>query len=200
MKQLHRSDLWCWSVFDPPRNVDFHGYAWTRPGGAVLVDPMPMSSHDLAQLASLGGVAEIVLTNSDHVRASLDLQRIFGAPIRAPSAERERFPIPVQGWLEEGDEPVPGLQVLELHGSKTPGELALLLEGHTLFTGDLVRAHQAGALMLLPEAKLADPGLALQSLRRLAALPGLEAVLVGDGWPVFRDGGALLRALLASRA
>ena len=200
MKQLHRPDLWCWSVFDPPRNVDFHGYAWTRPGGAVLIDPMPMGSHDLAHLASLGGVAEILLTNSDHTRASLDLQRIFGAPIRAPSAEREGCPIAVQGWLGEGDEPVPGLRVLELHGSKTPGELALLLEGHTLFTGDLVRAHRAGALMLLPEAKLADPAAARHSLRRLAELPQVEAVLVGDGWPVFREGGALLRALAESLA
>jgi hypothetical protein len=31
-----------------------------------------------------------------------------------------------------------------LNGSKTPGELALVLEKTTLITGDLVRAHQAG--------------------------------------------------------
>jgi hypothetical protein len=49
--------------------------------------------------------------------------------------------------------------------------------------------------MLLPEAKLADPAQAAASVRRLADIQTIEAVIVGDGWPVFRDGAARLRTL-----
>lgn len=90
---------------------------------------------------------------------------------------------------------MPGLVTMVMEGSKTPGELALLLEQTTLITGDLVRAHGAGALELLPEAKLSDPRLALASLRRLANQLAVQAVLPGDGWPVFRDGHQLLSEL-----
>jgi hypothetical protein len=94
----------------------------------------------------------------------------------------------------------PELEVIELHGSKTPGELALLLDGDTLVTGDLLRGHRAGRLNLLPDAKLGDKERALDSLEALARRAGIEAVLVGDGWPVFRGGsGALLELLREAR-
>jgi len=58
-----------------------------------------------------------------------------------------------------------------------------------------VRAHRGGALMLLPDSKLADPAKAAASVRRLADIQTIEAVIVGDGWHVFRGGAARLRAL-----
>ena len=51
---------------------------------------------------------------------------------------------------------------------------------------------------LLPGAKLADPGAARSSARRLAALQDIDAVLAGDGWPVFRHGAEALRELVDS--
>lgn len=195
MKSTHRPDVFCWSSFDAARNLDFHGYAWVRPGGNVLIDPMPMSEHDLAHLQALGGAAWIVVTNSDHTRGVRELAARFGAKVMGPAAEREGFPLPCARWLDEGDEVVPGLRAVRLDGSKTPGEIALLLDGSTLFCGDMVRAHVAGRLNLLPDAKLANKAQAVASLGRLAALETIDAVLVGDGWPVFRDGGRALREL-----
>lgn len=197
MKRLHRPDLYAWSVFDEDRDVDFHGLLWQREDGNVLVDPLPLTEHDRRHLAELGGARWIVITNSDHTRASQELARMTGALLAGPAAERETFPFPCDRWLVDGDELVPGLRALALDGSKTPGELALVLEGTTLITGDLVRAHRAGSLMLLPDAKLVDRAAASASVRRLAALPGLQAVLVGDGWQVFRGGGELLGELAA---
>jgi hypothetical protein len=204
MKLLHRPDLFCWSEFNAERNVDFHSLAWIRPDGNVLVDPLPLSEHDWAHLQSLGGAAWIVITNSDHIRASLEIAAQTGAQIAAPGGEKDTFPIPVQRWLGDGDLVVPGMSslaepalcVIELHGSKTPGELAFLLEETTLITGDLVRAHQAGSLMLLPDCKLVDRSLAIASVRRLAQLSQVKAVLVGDGWQIFRDGHIYLQELL----
>lgn len=196
MKRLHRPDLYGWSVFDESRDIDFNGLAWVRPGGNVLVDPLPMSAHDRAHLERLGGAAWIIVTNSDHTRAAGELARAFGATLAGPRAEREGFALPCTAWLGDGDEPVPGLQVIELHGGKTPGELALVLEHTTLVTGDLVRAHAGGSLQLLPDAKIGDRAAVTASLHRLLERhPRIDAVLVGDGWPMFRGGGAALQAL-----
>jgi hypothetical protein len=197
MKLLHRPDLFSWSVFDLTRNIDFHGLAWIRPGGNVLVDPLPMSEHDLAHLTALGGAKHIVITNSDHTRAAKALSEHFSAELCGPSGERESFPVRCTRWLQDRDEVVPGLRVRELTGSKTPGELALVLEDTTLVTGDMVRAHQGGRLNLLPDAKLQSRDQALASIARLVNdHPRIDAVLVGDGWPVFQDGLARLRELV----
>ena len=44
--------------------------------------------------------------------------------------------------------------------------------------------------------KLADRSLAIASVRRLAQLTKIQAVLVGDGWQIFHDGHNYLQALL----
>ncbi|MEC7946129.1 MAG: MBL fold metallo-hydrolase [Myxococcota bacterium] len=200
MKSLHRPDLFGWSAFDEARNVDFNGTLWLRPGGNVVVDPMPLTPHDRAHLDALGGVALIVVTNSDHLRAAVALAADTGARLAAPCAEQATVSAPVDLWLRDGDEPVPGLRVLELGGSKTAGELALLLDGHTLVCGDLVRGQRGGSLNLLPTPKLSDLPAARASIERLAGLADVDAVIVGDGWPVFRDGRARLAELAAALA
>jgi glyoxylase-like metal-dependent hydrolase (beta-lactamase superfamily II) len=195
MKSLHRPDLFLWSTFDRERNVDFNTTVWHRPGGSIVVDPLPVSDHDLAHLTSLGPVAWIVVTNSDHRRAAAELVEATGAKLAGPRGEKDTLGLACDRWLEDGDELVPGLRVFALEGSKTPGELALLLDGTVLVTGDLVRAHRAGTLMLLPDAKLTDEAAARASVARLAALP-VRAVIVGDGWPLFEGGSERLRQLV----
>lgn len=197
MKRLHRTDLFGWSQFNEDRNIDFHSVLWTRPKGNVMVDPLSLSAHDRRHLAELGGVAVIVVTNSDHVRDTTAIAAEHHAEVCGPTGERTSFPIECARWLGDGDQVVPGLDVLTVNGSKTPGELVLLLEGSTLITGDLVRAHEGGRLCLLPDAKLSDKAAALASVKRLAGLGNIDAVLTGDGWPVFRDGGNRLRELAA---
>ena len=196
MKRLHRPNLFGWSAFNEDRNIDFHSAVWVRPEGNVVIDPLPLSDHDEAHLRELGGVAWIVITNSDHVRDAIRLAENTSAQLMGPSQEANNFPVECTRWLTDGDEVVPGMLALELEGSKTPGELALLLESSTLITGDLIRSHEGGALCLLPKEKLSDKRKAIASLRRLTLLPELEALLPGDGWPVFRDAKFLLQELL----
>ncbi len=195
VKATHRPDIHTFATFDPVRNVDFNGWFVVRDGGNVLVDPVAMSEHDLAHARQLGGVAWIVITNSDHVREAPALAQAFGARVAGPAAERETFPIPCNRWLEGGETFVPGVEVIALDGSKTPGELALVIDGDTLVTGDLVRAHRGGSIHLLPDDKLRDRAAAIASLRPLAARPELRAVLVGDGWPLFDHAHAHLQRL-----
>lgn len=192
MKRLHRTDLFCWSAFREPLNIDFNSTLWVRPEGNVLIDPLPLSAHDKAHLDELGGAALVVITNSMHVRAASEHPK---ATVCGPRAEQGAFA--ASRWLADGEEVVPGLVAYELHGSKTPGELCLVLEGTTLITGDLIRSHRADTLGLLkPEQNLKDRAAALASIRRVReANPRLEHVIVGDGWHCFSRAGVLLDAL-----
>lgn len=197
MKRTHRADLRCWSRFDPARNLDFNAWAWLRPGGTVLVDPLPLSDHDRAELEAAGPVSHVIVTNGDHVRAAPELAARYGAELIGPAGERGSLELACDRWAGDGDVIADGLVALALEGSKTPGELVLLLEDTTLITGDLIRAHAGGALNLLPREKLADPEKAIASVRRLLEhRRRIDAVLVGDGWPIFTGGHAALEALL----
>lgn len=195
MKALHLPPFWGWSVFNPERNLDFHSVLWVRPEGNCAFDPLPLSDHDRAHLLSLGPLSHIFISNSDHLRAAVELAEATGAHLWGPRAEQAQ--LTCQGWLADGDEPLPGLKVFAFEGSKTPGELAFLIEGQTLITGDLIRAHRAGQLCLLPDGKLSDKAAAQASVRRLEACTELEAVLTGDGWPVFCGGLQALKQMIA---
>jgi len=198
MKQLHRKDLFGWSEFNHERNLDFHSVLWVREQGNVLIDPLAMSDHDRMHLQTLGGASIIVITNSDHCRDAENIAAQTGAKIVGPSAEQETFPIVCDRWISDKEEIIPGLIAYQLEGSKTPGELALLLENTTLITGDLIRSHVAGELCLLPDAKLTDHALALQSVTRLVHISSIDTVLTGDGWPIFKYGSTALKRLLES--
>ena len=196
MKLLQRNDLFSWSEFNEERNLDFNSWLWVRSDGNVLIDPLPMSGHDRQHLESLGGAEFIVITNSDHCRDAEKIAADTGAKLYGPNQEKADFPIACDQWLRNGEEVVPGLTVIELEGSKTPGELALLLEGSTLITGDLIRCHQAGELCLLPDAKLSNKNNAIESVKHLAALSAMDVVLPGDGWPIFQYGAEALSRLV----
>jgi hypothetical protein len=196
MKALHKPNLFCWSVFNEERNLDFHSVFWTGAHGNVAIDPLPLSEHDRRHVEALGGVQDIVITNSDHLRGTAELAALSGARVWGPRLELDRLQQVKARGVGDAEQPIAGLEIFELHGSKTPGELALLIEHHTLVVGDLVRGHRAGRLNLLPDAKLQDRVRALASLRRLTELSSIEAVLVGDGWPVFHGGRHALHALL----
>lgn len=198
MKRLHRVDLYGWSQFDEDRNIDFHSVLWVRSEGNVVVDPLPLSPHDQTHLQQLGGVAWIIITNSDHVRDAEVVARETGAKLAGPAAERTDFPIACDHWLDEGEEFIQGLRVVSFDGSKTPGELALLLDEKTLIVGDLIRAHEGGCLCILPDGKLSDRSKAIASIRRLEEYGEIEAVLPGDGWPIFRDGQQALLELFSN--
>ena len=198
MKQLHQPNLFAWSTFDQQRNLDFHSILWLRPEGNVLVDPLPLTEHDAEHLHTLGGAKIIVITNSDHCRGAEAIARDTGAKIFGPRGEIDDFPLVCNRWLDDGDEVVAGMQVYALNGSKTAGELALVLDNNTLITGDLIRCHIVGQLCLLPDAKLSDRTQAINSVKSLAGLSKIATVLPGDGWPLFNNGGEALRILAAS--
>jgi len=195
LKKLHRSDFYSWSVFDTDRNIDFNGTLWVNLLGNVLIDPLPLTEHDKKHMESLGGAAHVIITNSDHVRDTEKILSFTGAKCWGPLLEKEEFPLDCDGWLEDGDKPINGLEVFSLNGSKTFGELALLIDETTLITGDLIRSHEGGCLCMLPDAKLTNLELAIESIKRMASIKDIQAVIPGDGWPIFTEGHKALMEL-----
>jgi len=198
MKTLHKKNLYCWSRFDEDRDIDFHSYLWVRAEGNIVFDPLPLTDHDKNHLNTLGRLSHIMITNSDHVRHAKELAYESGAVIWGPEAEKKSFPVECSKWIGEEKGLVEGLDAYRLSGSKTEGELAFVLEGDTLITGDLIRSHAGGSLCILPEGKLQNRDYSVASVKKMADIGGIQAILPGDGWPVFRNGETLLSELLAS--
>lgn len=198
MKAIHKSNLYCWSQFNEDRNIDFYSYLWIREKGNIVFDPLPLTNHDKNHLNSLGKLSHIIISNSDHIRDAKELAAETGAEIWGPEAEKDDFPIECSKWIGESKSLIDGLDVYCLTGSKTNGELAFVVEGETLITGDLIRSHSGGKLCILPKGKLQNLDEAINSVKKLAGIEGIKAILPGDGWPVFRDGEILMSELVAS--
>ena len=183
----------------PERQIDFNGHLWVREEGNVLIDPVPMTAADLEQFDQLGGAAWIVLTNRDHEREAAFFQDRTGARIAAHRADADLFDQPPDRRLDDGEEIVPGLQVVHLAHGKSPGEIALYWPNLKLvLAGDLVVGAPLGRITLLPDAKLADPPQAALGLRKLLQLD-FDALLMGDGHSVLHDARRLLLECLEER-
>jgi len=204
MKTTRLEGVRYWGEYQPDRHIDFNGFHWQSPAGGVLIDPMPLDEAQLEELRSLGGAAWIVVTNREHLRAAPQLREALGARVLAPAEERERLcddACHIDGWFSSTADLPPELgaclQVVPLHGGKSPMEPALYLAPlQALYFADLVRSHASGALRLLPDEKIRDRAAVLTSLREVADLP-VEAVLLGDGDGLYRGADEALRELLA---
>ena len=197
MRQTVVSGVWSWSRWQPDRGVDFNGYFIESGEGNLVVDPIEPDEGTLAALVERG-VATIVVTNRDHERSARNVAAATGAKIVASALDAPTLNHPVDGTLLPGQF-VHGWTVLGLEGFKTAGEIALYDRGRAAaIVGDAIWGAPAGALTLMPDAKLADPARAALSARIFRAL-SIDHLLVGDGASIFGNARAALDAMLSAR-
>ena len=184
-------DIYIWSIFSPEKGFNFNGWFILKQNplfGNVVIDPPQPSDDDLAQMRSLGGVSEIIITNRDHVRWSKELKNKFDAPIRMPSADASLVEIEVDSTFDDGDALAGFLKAVHVPNNKSPGETALYWQlRKILFIGDAVIGKPPGNVSLLPQEKYADITLARNGINVLADLD-FEALLLSDGQPIPKDG------------
>src|SRR5262245_3186740 len=189
-----------WSWFSPPHGYDFNGWLVRYPTGNVCVDPVEPGEDDLAVLAR-EGVAQIVITNRNHVRRANLVRERTGAPVLihpADAAYARSQGAVVDGELQPGACVGP-FTVVVVPG-KSPGEVALHCpRRRILIVGDAVIGNPPGRLSLLREKVMDDPARLRASVRALGALP-IDTLLPGDGAPILTDAGARLRELVATFA
>lgn len=190
---------WMWSAWQPDRGMMFNSYLFERDGGFVAVDPLPLDDASLDEIARLGRLHTIVLTNRDHERGAQTLRDRFDARILANEAEAPLFKVPIDETFQNGAEVFAGAFAIELSHGKTPGEVALYLPAaNAAIVGDALIGMPAGALSLLPDEKLENRERFVLTLRKLWALQ-LRTLLLCDGQPLFGNADEAIGTLLQRR-
>ena len=200
MQRLASEGLALYSQWQAERNVFFNSTFIAHPDGNIVVDPLPLSSEDAREIGERGGLRYVVITNTDHARASLEVARAFNAHIVAREPDASALPFPVDRVIVQAEALAEGIIALGFEGLKTAGEFALHLPARrAAILGDALWGEPAGALRMLPDEKLGDPVKAVRALQRLWALR-LDMLIVGDGTAILHDADRVLGEFLQSRS
>jgi glyoxylase-like metal-dependent hydrolase (beta-lactamase superfamily II) len=190
------SGVFTWPWFSAPHGYNFNGYLIEDRSGNICVDPVEPSDEVLAEIARRG-VARIVLTNRNHVRAANRVRAATGArvAIHADDAAHARG----QGAELDDElrinEKVGPLTVVAVPG-KSSGEVALYWPPQRmLIVGDSIIGNPPGSCSLLREQVMDDPTRLRNSVRGLLLLD-FDTLLVGDGEPILNGAARKLRELV----
>lgn len=193
-------DIWMWSWLSELHGYNFNGYLIVHAGGNICVDPVEPGADGLAELARRG-VAHILLTNRNHVRAANMVKartraRLAIHPADASYAKNQGAELDDE--LNIGDTIGP-LTVVALAG-KSPGEVGFHWPARRiLIVGDAIVGHPPGGCRLLREAVMDDPPRLRASIRALLDLD-FDTLLMGDGDPIIGGAKERVRALVETFA
>jgi glyoxylase-like metal-dependent hydrolase (beta-lactamase superfamily II) len=190
--------VFSWPWLSEPHGYDFNGTFVRHDEGNLCIDPVEPGDEVLDRLAK-EGVARILITNRNHVRAAEKVRARTGARAAIHPADAEyarRQGARIDEDLEPGGRVGP-FRVVAVPG-KSPGEIALHdAVRRLLIVGDAVIGNPPGRLSLLRERVMDDPPRLRESVRRLLELD-FDALLVGDGVPILTGGRERLAELVAS--
>jgi glyoxylase-like metal-dependent hydrolase (beta-lactamase superfamily II)/ferredoxin len=176
----------------------FGASAWlaVRPEGNVLVDSPRFTEALAGPIASMGGIAHVVLTHRDDVADAARWAERFGARTWIHHDDRSAAPAATDLIEGLGDTAIsPGLVAIPVPGH-TKGSVLFLLDERYLFTGDsLAWSHDRHELTAFRGACWHSWSAQTESLARLAAsghrfawvLPGHGARIAGDPGVLHRD-------------
>jgi glyoxylase-like metal-dependent hydrolase (beta-lactamase superfamily II) len=176
----------------------FRASAWlaVRPEGNVLVDSPRFTEALAGPIASMGGIAHMVLTHRDDVADAARWAERFGARTWIHHDDRSAAPAATDLIEGLGDTAIsPGLVAIPVPGH-TKGSVLFLLDERYLFTGDsLAWSHDRHELTAFRGACWHSWSAQTESLARLAAsghrfawvLPGHGARIAGDPGVLHRD-------------
>ena len=194
--QRVRSDTYIWQVYDPKVKTDLFSSALVTSEGIFVVDPVPLAESALALLPQLGPIIGIIVTNSNHERASADFAQRFSAPVFAHSESlaTERF----FGFtaVGDGDRICEALDVTVIDGA-APGEIALSypLNSGVLIVGDALINFEPQGFSFLPKKYCSNEKEMRRSLRKLLPHKS-ERMFFAHGSPILSGATARLQRLL----
>jgi glyoxylase-like metal-dependent hydrolase (beta-lactamase superfamily II) len=188
--------IFTWSWFSERHGYDFNGHLICHAGGNLCVDPVEADAETWAQIRGIG-VARIVLTNRNHLRAATALRASTGARVAIHPADAGHAQ--TQGAALDDEIAVGGemgpFEIVEVPG-KSPGEIALHWRGRRLLiVGDAIVGNPPGRCTLLAERVMDDPPRLRKSVRSLLGLD-FDVLLVGDGRSILRDAKARVQELV----
>ena len=181
-------NVWQWSWFSEEKQLDFNGHLFTVGEHRILVDPPPLTIDQKAHLKRIGKIDYIAITNRDHVREAVDLQRECGCQLYVPELDAPQMDVKPTRTYKDGELLPGGIWAVHLKDQKSPGECALFLQQSkgVMIVGDALIGRPAGTVSMLPADKFADVARAKEGLRRLLKYQ-FEVLLVGDGTCILSD-------------
>ena len=185
-----------WHGYDPAVKADLYSTCVLAPRGAYLVDPIPLQSEALNELVGSGRVSGIIVTNSNHHRASAQFAEQFSIPVFA-LCETFSDKMPRQfRKVADGDEICDGLRVIGIEGAAT-GEIILqcTLDDGTLIVGDALINFEPYGFTFLPSKYCSEAKLMRRSLRQLLRFD-FERILFAHGAPILSAAKRKLEQLL----
>jgi len=190
------SNVAIWHSYDPAVKADLYSTCLLTPDGACLIDPTPLESEALRELVGSGRVTGIIVTSSNHDRASSRFAEKFSVPIFAPS---ETFPDKTPRKFRSvahGDEICDELRVIGIEGAG-PGEIALYhpADNGTLIVGDALINFEPYGFTFLPAKYCSNEKEMRQSLRKLLDYKA-ERMLFAHGMPILSEASDRLQRLL----
>lgn len=186
-----------WSWPSPRHGYDFNGWLVRDECGNLCIDPVE-PTPDVLERLSKEGVARILLTNRNHVRAANAVRERTGGrtAIHPADAEYARGQgAVIDAELTVGDL-IGAFTVVGVPG-KSPGEIALHdPRRRLLIVGDAVIGNPPGRLSLLTERVMDDPLRLRTSVGNLLGLD-VDSILVGDGASILSGARSSLEELVA---
>lgn len=192
--------IFTWPRLSERHGYNFNGFLIQVAAGNLCIDPVEPDAATLDAIAGLG-VARIILTNRNHVRAANAVRARTGArtlihPADAVYARSQGAEL--DGNLRIGEQVGP-VTVVGVPG-KSAGEVVLYWQDRRLLiAGDCVIGNPPGQCSLLPDKVLDDPPGLRASIRHLLDLD-FDTLLVGDGESILTGGRDRLRQLVATFA
>ncbi len=184
-----------WQGYEPAVKADLTSTALEVSGELILFDPVDLAAAAWKTLIADRKPGAIFLTNGNHQRDSLVIQKSLAIPIIAPIGAKGEVDADV--WIEAGNQtPIHGLTPIPLPGAG-PGETAYFRAGEgggVLVIGDAVINLLPEGLRHLPDKYCENPALAKMSVAGLCDLP-VAALCFAHGQPIFEDAQSLLRGL-----
>jgi glyoxylase-like metal-dependent hydrolase (beta-lactamase superfamily II) len=182
-----------WYTYDPTVKADLFSTAFSARNELTVVDPITLPAPYRTELDSLGRVANIVVTNANHLRDTLSFS--YSASIFAPpelNAELTR-----NHALSDGLQVGP-FRAIKIDGA-ADGEFALYHPdgGGTLIIGDALINFGPHGFDLLPQKYCSNQKRMIRSLRRLLDFD-FNRIFFAHGNPIVTRARERLASLLPS--
>jgi hypothetical protein len=187
-----------WHSYDPAVKAELYSTCLLSSDGACLIDPIPLESEALDELVGSARVARIIVTSSNHDRASSRFAEKFSVPI---FARRNAFPDKTPDEftsVADGDEICDELLVIAIEDAG-PGEIALYhpADNGTLIVGDALINFEPYGFTFLPGKYCSNEKEMRRSLRKLLDY-NAERMLFAHGMPILSGASDRLHRLLDS--
>ena len=182
-----------WYTYDPTAKADLFSTAAAARNELTVVDPIALLAPHRTQLDSLGRVANIIVTNANHLRDTLNFS--YSASIFAPSELNAELTHnhPLSDGLQVGP-----FRAIKIDGA-ADGEFALYQpdDAGTLVVGDALINFEPHGFDLLPPKYCNNQKQMIRSLRHLLDLD-FNCIFFAHGNPIVTHARERLASLLSS--